>query len=280
MTIRVILGTILFVVTMMILSFVLVDEPARMKQYEEGYHGRSVEAGAALFETNCSPCHGLNGQGIEGVAPALNARDLLDDSQGTPPRLKEIGWAGTVKDYVRAAISGGRPRASAVFATFPRRMPTWSRDYGGPLRKDQIENVVDFVMNWQEEAKTQSLATAAPVTDAVGTDVNVELPQGDAANGDLLFHSKGAGGKFPCSACHSLQQGQTLVGPSLYGIADTAATRKEGYSAEKYIHESVVEPNAYVVESFTPGIMPQTFGTQVTKQELADIIAYLMTQKK
>jgi cytochrome c2 len=275
MTIRVILGTILFVATMMIISFVLVNEPARMAQYEIGYVGRSVEAGAALFETHCVRCHSLQGQGIEGLGPALNARDLFDKDNG---RLKEIGWAGSVKDYVRAAIAGGRPRASAAFATFPNRMPTWSQEYGGPLRTDQVENLVDFVMNWEAEAMTQPIATAAPVADAVGTDLNTELPAGDAANGEVLFTGKGAGGKFPCSACHSLQENQTLVGPSLFGIADTAATRIEGYSAEKYIHESIVLPNVYVVEGFAQGIMPQTFGTQMTRQEAADVIAYLMTK--
>jgi len=277
MTIRVILGTILFVVTMMITSFVLVNEPARMVQYEAGFKGRSIEAGAALFETNCVRCHGQQGQGIEGVGPALFARDLFDKDNG---RLKEIGWAGTVKDYVRAAIAGGRPRASATFATYPNRMPTWSQEFGGPMRTDQVENVVDFVMNWEAEAMTQPIATAAPVADAVGTDLTVELPAGDAANGEVLFAGKGAGGKFPCSACHSLQENQTLVGPSQFGIADTAATRKDGATAEQYLLESIVQPNALVVEGFAQGIMPQTFGAQMTRQETADIIAYLMTLKK
>ena len=27
-------------------------------------------------------------------------------------------------------------------------MPTWSQDYGGPMRPDQIRDLVNFVMNW------------------------------------------------------------------------------------------------------------------------------------
>jgi mono/diheme cytochrome c family protein len=274
MTIRVIIGTILVAVTMMITAFVLVNEPARMSEFEAGYLGRSVEAGAAIFATNCSPCHGTNGQGIEGVAPALNTRALFDTENG---RLAEIGWSGSVRDYVKSAVAGGRPRASVQFSNYPNRMPTWSQEFGGPLRPDQIEYVVDFVMNWQTAAMLQSLATATPNPNAVGTDLNVELPEGDAAQGELLFKGQ-VNGQYPCSACHSLTPGQTLVGPSLGGIATTAATRTD-LSAEMYIHESIVSPSAYVVEGFADGIMPHIFADQMSKQDLADILAFLMTQQ-
>ncbi len=274
MTVRVVLGSILVAATMMIVAFVILNEPARMADFEAGYTGRSIEAGAAIFSTSCVGCHGVQGQGIEGVAPALNAADLFNGA-----RMKEIGWAGTTKDYIRAAIAGGRPRASAAFATYPNRMPTWNQQYGGPLRPDQIENLVDFVMNWESSTVAANNAPPAAVVDAVGTDVNTALPVGDAARGDTFFHGKGDGGKYPCSACHSLTAGQTLVGPSLAGIATRGATTVAGYSAEQYVHESVVQPNAHVVEGFNSGIMPQTFGAQMTKQELADIIAFLMTQK-
>ncbi|MBI3244172.1 MAG: c-type cytochrome [Chloroflexi bacterium] len=279
MSIRVILGSVLIALTMMITAFVMVNEPARMADFDAGYKGRSIEAGATLFQTACIGCHGVQGQGIDNIAPALNAADLLDDTKGTPARLKEIGWSGSLPDYLRAAIAGGRPRASASFANYPQRMPTWSQEFGGPMRPDQVENLVDFVMNWKEGAIAAAAAVPTVSIDAVGTDIKVELPEGDAANGELLFGGK-VNGKFPCSACHSLQAGQTLVGPSLAGIATTAATRKDGYSAEQYIHESVVQPNTYIVEGFVnPSIMPATFGAQMTKEELADIIAYLMTLK-
>ncbi len=274
MSIRVIIGTVLVAFTMMILAFVMVNEPARMADFEAGYKGRSIEAGAALFQSSCTGCHGVQGQGIEGIAPSLNAADLFDGA-----RLKEIGWSGTAKDYIRSAIAGGRPRASAAFANYPQRMPTWSQEFGGPMRPDQVENIVDFVMNWETTALAAASAAPAAPVDAVGTDLNVELPQGDAANGELLFTGQ-VSGKYPCSACHSLQAGQTLVGPTLAGIAATAAAREDGLSAEQYLHESIVQPNTYIVEGFAnPSIMPANFGAQMTKQELADLIAYLITLK-
>ena len=42
-------------------------------------------------------------------------------------------------------------------------MPTWSKDFGGPLRNDQIDNVVNYIMNWEEGAPDlESAASAAP----------------------------------------------------------------------------------------------------------------------
>lgn len=124
--------------------------------------------------------------------------------------------------------------------------------------------------------------TAAPTVnpgDPVGTDLDTPLPPGDAANGDKLFHGKGPGSQYPCSACHSLKPGQTLVGPSLGQIATVAATRRSGYSAEKYIRESIVSPHAFIVPGFNDNIMPLTFAAQMSKQDLADILAFLLTQK-
>ena len=134
-------------------------------------------------------------------------------------------------------------------------------------------------MNWKAEAPVMPLATATPNPNAVGTDLNIELPKGDAANGELLFNGKGAT-VYPCAACHSLAKDVKIVGPSLFGMATTAVTRKDGYDAAKYIHEAIVLPNDHIVEGFaSPSAMPATFAQQMTKQDLADIIAFLLTQK-
>jgi cytochrome c2 len=253
----------------------MINEPARMVEFESGFKGRSIEAGAALFQSSCTPCHGIQGKGIEGVGPSLNAADLFNGK-----RLKEFGWTGTVKDYVRSAIAGGRPRASAAFANYPQRMPTWGQEFGGPFRKDQVENVVDFVMNWEKSALAEAAAaTPTPNPNAVGTDINVQLPQGDAANGEKLFLGKGPGGQYPCAACHALEPNKTVVGPSLAAISVNAAKRRDGYSAEKYLVESIIQTNTFVVQGFNPDIMPKNFGQLMDKKDLADIVAYLMTLK-
>lgn len=99
------------------------------------------------------------------------------------------------------------------------------------------------------------------------------LPAGVAANGQAVFTSAG------CVACHSLEPDKKIVGPSLSGVATRAATRKPGYAAEIYIYESITRPSAYVVEGFPDGVMPKTFKGTLKPQELADVIAFLLTQK-
>jgi mono/diheme cytochrome c family protein len=97
------------------------------------------------------------------------------------------------------------------------------------------------------------------------------LPPGDATAGQNVFTAAG------CAACHSLEPEVKVVGPSLAGVATRAAARRPGYSAELYLYESMVQPNAYVVDGFQPDVMPRTFQETLTPQNLADLIAFLLT---
>lgn len=97
-----------------------------------------------------------------------------------------------------------------------------------------------------------------------------KLPVGDVVRGRQTFLAQ------PCKTCHI----DLDVGPAFPGnppLATFAATRKSGYSAELYLYESIVAPNAYIVPSFQEDIMPAEYGQILTEQELADLLAYLMT---
>jgi len=67
--------------------------------------------------------------------------------------------------------------------------------------------------------------------------------------GDEIFKTKGT-----CEICHRIGQKGTRA-PDLAGIGGRAGTRKPGMSAKAYIIESLLHPNAYVVEGYPP-IMP------------------------
>jgi mono/diheme cytochrome c family protein len=292
MTWRVIVGTLSLMVTMIVLGLVAVTEQDRMASFTRAYESRRIEVGAAIFENNCSRCHGLDGKG-SGMAPALNAADLLSPDS---PRLKEIGWAGTTDDYVRGVISSGRPRPSAFYADlgYPERMPTWGAEFGGPLRKDQVDALVAYIMNWASDyanATPQAVPTVVPV----GTDITVALPAGDAANGEKLAKSVG------CAACHIdlAGTGAPLIGPAWLPAADPTgkgigARAEERYTeagyagkatgAEQYLFESIVDPNVHIVEGdykLPDGTskMPKIYSTSLDQQMVADIIAYLLTLK-
>jgi len=104
---------------------------------------------------------------------------------------------------------------------------------------------------------------------------------GDAANGEKLFSQAtiGANNAPGCITCHSLEPDVVIVGPSQAGLATRAETRVPGMSAADYIHQSIVEPNAHVVEGFAEGLMYQNYATDLTEQEINDIVAYTLTLK-
>jgi mono/diheme cytochrome c family protein len=81
--------------------------------------------------------------------------------------------------------------------------------------------------------------------------------------------------KAACNTCHSANKGERIVGPSAYGQFVVAATRKPGLSAREYLRESIETPNAFVVEGFPPGVMPQTFKQTLKPEEIDAILDYI-----
>jgi mono/diheme cytochrome c family protein len=271
------LGGVSLAVLTAVLGWIALNEGNRMVGADQAYEAQAIETGALEFESLCRPCHGPQGKGTP-LAPALNAADLFNGS-----RLQAVGFAGTVEDYVRATISSGRPVPSAG-TNFPNRMPTWSARFGGPLRDDQIDALVFFIMNWKDRALQEAAATPAlPPGSEVGTDITQTLPAGDAGNGKSLAENV-----FGCAACHILSAVGPAwnPGPDVPGIGARAETRVSdpaytgaATNAEQYLLESIVAPNTFVVEGFSTGIMPPNFAERMTPQDAADLIAYMLSLK-
>ncbi len=106
-----------------------------------------------------------------------------------------------------------------------------------------------------------------------------ERKGGDPKQGERLFSERVVGVNTGCHICHSLQPNTVIVGPSLAGIATRAASRVPGMSAEEYIRQSILQPNAYVVPGFPAGVMPSNFSELLTAEQLDDLIAFLLTLK-
>ncbi len=101
-----------------------------------------------------------------------------------------------------------------------------------------------------------------------------DLPAGDAARGAKLF-TESINGATPCSDCHRTDAIQQ-TGPGLGGFGARAGGRVSGESAEEYAFHSIVEPWRYVVRGFS-NVMYNDFADRASPQDIADLIAYLLT---
>jgi len=259
------LGIFLVLVTSFVLIAVGLNEEERMAEFTKAQDAQAIEIGATLFETNCSGCHGSQGKGIEGLCPPLN------DAHFFTNRLREVGWSGALDDYIVSTVSSGRmtsTRPNEYAGQGSPAMPAWSDEYGGPLREDQIRSIAAFVMNWEatavEGVTLEELATPTPSAEEITDPV---------ARGQRVFLDNGCGG---CHIIEGLSSG--TVGPELTLIGEVAGTRIEDFSAEDYIRESILFPNAYIVERYPQDVMPKTFGETLEEQALDDLVAFLLAQ--
>ncbi|MQC26565.1 MAG: cytochrome c [Chloroflexi bacterium] len=101
---------------------------------------------------------------------------------------------------------------------------------------------------------------------------------GQGSGGALSAEAQVGQGLFTqqCASCHATQPDLTIVGPSLAGIAQTAASRVPGQSAADYIETSIRQPDAYINEGF-PDVMPKTFAQIFEDHEIDALVAYLLT---
>lgn len=390
---KILLGIGFFVGIMLLVLWIVINEPVRMEVFTQQWNGRSVERGAELYLNNCSSCHGQDALGLAGVAPALknpylfleenpariaksgldalikekgdlesalqnfesNAQKLAEKQKefdAAPEdkkaeiqkeidslnaairlfgdraetekkisdltnqiaekqaeldglkalgwdetrkvRLKEMDWKGTLDGYLRSTLVSGRPLS--IYYGWPGAMPAWGEQAGGPLRQDEIENLVKFLMDYKDQslkltpndirqdfklpAEKGASAEADKVVIGENADIMaLDLTGGNAENGSTLYT------KYACAGCHS------TPGGAAYSFAPTAGTLTrvenvrlkdaalDGYTPAQYLAESILYPNKYIVPGGTAGVMPQLFATQLSIEELRDILAYIETYK-
>ena len=113
-----------------------------------------------------------------------------------------------------------------------------------------------------------------------GGSVAAPLPDdgGVESHGAELFQERVVGSVPGCVTCHSLDEGVTLVGPSLFGIADRAATRVPWLSADDYVRQSIVEPDAFVVPDFAAGQMAGGWAQVLSETQIDSLITYLLEE--
>jgi cytochrome c oxidase subunit 2 len=83
-----------------------------------------------------------------------------------------------------------------------------------------------------------------------------------------------------CGACHTLAAaGATgTTGPDLDKLA--AEAQAAGKPLEDFIRESITDPEAYIQKGYPKNVMPATFGSSLSKQELDSLVQYLISSSK
>lgn len=146
----------------------------------------------------------------------------------------------------------------------------------------------DAPTNTPAPTEAAATATEAP-TDAPTATVEAPtaVPQqaassevtGDPVKGKEYFNTVRSEVNFACATCHHFDSETQLIGPGLLNVSVRAETRVPGETAYQYIHNSIINPGAYVVEGYPDGLMPRTYKDVWTEEQLNDIIAYLFTLK-
>jgi mono/diheme cytochrome c family protein len=192
--------------------------------------------GKAEFVQKCGSCHELSRAGTQGTTgPSLDAA-------------------------FRAALADGMNR-DTIEGVVHRQIANVRRNSKMPA---------DLVTG--QDAKDVA-AYVAYATGKAGEDSGALAQAGlaGATTGEQIFTAAG------CAGCHKLSSvGATgNIGPSLDQLASAAGKREPGKSAEQYVHESIVDPEAYTVSGFGKGVMPSYDG-KLTEKQLDALVKFLL----
>lgn len=262
---QIILGIILTLSLIFLIHYTGQTEPFRLEAVQAAQQAQAIETGAVLYSEHCRDCHGLRGEGMGELGPALN------DEYFFTGRLTDVDWPGTLAEYISLTTAGGRLTATRPLYAGDGTaavMPAWSQTYGGPLRPDQIKALTAFILNWQSMATGQIELPMPAAPPSYPADPEAQ------ARGQKLFISLG------CADCHSIEGiSHANAGPALNHIGQIAGERKPLLSAAAYLRESILIPNAYFVAGFEPDTVEQSCGAVAGLSQLDDVVTFLLAQK-
>lgn len=232
-----------------------------------------IHRGIENYTTLCMSCHGIDGTGAVVpdtnpplVAPSLNRPDLRPD-----PADKDA--FNERYNFVNRTLHRGRVGTP---------MPAWGKSDGGSLLDEQIHELTLLIVKgemtvqgkpaWElaTEIAREKIAHGSPEPQRPTMDMAQFSPEETA--GARIFTGKGG-----CVGCHNAGSGGGATGPNLSQVATTAGERKPGMDASAYLHESLINSQAFLVPGYGP-LMPSYQGT-LTPQEIDQVVAFLLTRK-
>jgi mono/diheme cytochrome c family protein len=215
-----------------------------------------ASAGEKIFNGSggCTSCHGLG----------TRAPNLLTDHAGQGPIGARCGNRKPGMDC-KAYLYESLVKPSAYLVPgFEPIMPDMSRQ----LSPDQLWTVVAFLQSQGGEVTV----TGADLKPAAGAAAATPAPAAGAsltATTDpvQLYNEKG------CVGCHQLDGKGGQVGPPFDHIGRSAT--------KEYLRRSILTPNADTAKGYEKfaGMMPATFGQQLSAAQLEILVNYLASRK-
>ena len=226
--------------------------------------GRAISGGAAdtsngkqLFQQKCGFCHTLKEADTKGtIGPNLDDAFRPDEKQG----FKESTIRQVVADQIRFAGDYG-----VKGPTMPKNLVTG-------------QNVDDVAAYVAAVAGRTGVSISAPPPSA-GTTTSGTTSTAPPSGGGNLAAGKSAFSSNGCGACHTLTAAGTTgkIGPDLDKLKSYASSA--GKPLDAFIHESIVDPNAYIEKGYPKGVMPENFDS-LPKSTLDALVAFLAASAK
>ena len=121
---------------------------------------------------------------------------------------------------------------------------------------------------------TTSSSTTTSSTTSGGT--TTSSSGGNAAAGMAVFNANG------CSSCHTFAPANATgtIGPDLDKAPAQDAKADHNMALAAFIKQSITDPDAYIAKGFSKGIMPTTFGKSLSKTQLNDLVAFILSGTK
>ncbi len=187
-------------------------------------------------------------------------------------RLAEVRSATVSADRRRVFLElPGLKTSEVLYLRLPQNLPSAS---GQPLWAGELWTNINRIPQNQP-----GTVQAAPPGALVNTTPYFKFSKGDA--GRVLFQNF-------CSACHSLDDTK-LVGPSFRGLAGAKRQVRDKPGGElrevtvnaTYLRQSILDPNALLVDGYPENLMPP-IGATLTEEQIDALVTYILgaTKKK
>ena len=232
-----------------------------------------VKAGQEIFygKGTCALCHEIGKKGER-------CPDLAGVGERAETRVKEERYKGKASNGAEYIVESVMDPTVYVVEGYQPSMPPVGRQ----LSDLELVAVVSFLQSQGAEVTVNGQsrfpkwrgegggAVAAAATPTAGSAAAAAAPSPAGMSGPALVQ------KWACVTCHNFDKPDKLIGPSLWDIG----ARKDA----NYIRESILEPDAYVVEGFPAGLMKGTldgngFYQQAPVQDLNTLVNYLTSLK-